>query len=342
MTPNEIFNLVDPVIAMEKYFPGPVSVTSRYKNPFRIDNKPTCYFSWSKSGRFVFYDPARPDCSGDAIRIVMLNYNLNYGQAMEKINEDFDLGLSSKRITTRTDLTPIRKQKRRNFETKVKKTYFQIHIRNWNKKDQEYWLQFGIDIKLLKRYNIYPVKQYYTKTKNQSGFSLVYDYDKDRNDPCYCYKIGVDDPSVKLYRPLTVDITNKWRTNTTTSDVQGLEQLPIKSSTDTLIITSSMKDALVLITIGYDAIAPQSEGVELNKGIMKDLKKRYKRIIFMYDADDAGHKYSKQHAESSNSEYILLDKYKDKKDFAEIRSIMDEEQFKDYIKNLIDGNNRSI
>jgi 5S rRNA maturation endonuclease (ribonuclease M5) len=254
---------------------------------------------------------------------------------MEKINEDFNLGLSRKKIISRTELTPIRKQKKREFEAKVKKTYFQIHIRNWNKKDQEYWLQFGIDIKLLKKYNIFPVKKYYTKTKSTSGFLLVYNYDRDRNDPCYCYRIGEDDPNVKLYRPLAQDVSHKWRTNTTVNDVQGLDQLPLNSTNDTLIITSSMKDALTLVSVGYDAIAPQSEGVCIPTNIINKLKKKYKRIIFIYDSDETGHKYSKQHAELSNCEYCLLKSYNNQKDFADIRSVMSKEEFIQYVNNLI-------
>lgn len=339
MTPNEIFELVDPVVAMQRYFPGEVSTTNRYKNPFRIDNKATCFFGWSKSGRFVFYDPAKPDCSGDAIKIVMLKYNLNFGEAMQKINEDFNLGLSSKKVSTRTDLTPIRKQNnKREFETKVKKTYFQIHLRNWNKKDQEYWSKYGIDIKLLKKYKIYPVKKYYTKNLNQSGFSLTYDYDKDRDDPCYCYRIGEEDFSVKLYRPLTTNLSNKWRSNTCVNDVQGLEQLTYKSKDDTLIVTSSMKDLLTLIPLGYDAIAPQSESIEIPKSIMNKLKKKYKRIIFIYDADETGKHYSTKHSESSKCECILLDKVNDKKDLSDIRSTMTEEEFETFVNNLLNDN----
>jgi hypothetical protein len=342
MTPNDIFDLIDPVVAMQKYFPGVVSTSMKYRNPFRIDKNPTCFFGWSKSGRFVFYDPARPDCSGDAIKILMLSQNLSFGEAMEKINEDFNLGLSTKKIINRTELTPMRKQKKREFEAKVKKTYFQIHLRNWNKKDQEYWLQFGIDIKLLKKYNIFPVKKYYTKTKSTSGFLLVYNYDRDRNDPCYCYRIGEDDPNVKLYRPLAKDVANKWRTNTTVNDVQGLDQLPLYPTNDTLIITSSMKDVLTLVSIGYDAIAPQSEGVCVPINIINKLKKKYKRIIFIYDSDETGHKFSKQHAELSNCEYRLLSKHNDQKDFADIRSVINEEEFIQYVNKTIDDNNRCI
>ncbi len=339
MTPNEIFQLVDPKVAMERYFPSEVKTNLKYRNPFRIDNKPTCYFSWSKSGRFVFYDLAKPNYSGDAIKIVMLKYDMNFGQAMQKINDDFNLGLSSRNISSRTDLTPLRKKNNtREFETKVKKTYFQIHIRNWNKKDQEYWLQFGIDIKLLKRYKISPVKKYYTKSLNKSGFSLSYDYDKDRDDPCYCYKIGDNDFNVKLYRPLTKNSENKWRSNTNPNDVQGLEQLSYKSKDDILFITSSMKDLLTLISIGYDAIAPQSETVEIPKSILNKLKKKYKRIIILYDADETGHYYTIKHADSFKCEYRLLEKVNHKKDLAEIRSLMNEEDFEIYIQKLIDDN----
>jgi DNA primase len=55
-----------------------------------------------------------------------------------------------------------------------------------------------------------------------------------------------------------------------------------------------MKDLLVLVSLGYNAVAPQSEAATVNKNLISELKSRFKRIVVLYDLDTAGFKHSKQ------------------------------------------------
>jgi hypothetical protein len=338
LTPEIIFQLVDSKTVMERYFPNQVIIGKKYKNPFRTDNKGGCYFAYNKDNRLVFYDMSHPEFAGDPIQILMLAKGLTFREALVKINNDFDLGISTSKYSSITDNTPVRKSSiiKRSFKVKIRRTHFQVQVRNWNKKDAEYWLQYGINKKLLKKYNVFPVKKYLTKTGYSNNFVLSYEYNED--DPCYCFKFCQDDGecSVKLYRPLSTDKSKKWRTNTTLNDVQGYEQLPKRNISDTLIITSSLKDLLTLTSIGYDTIAPQSEGARIPSHIIKDLKSRYSRIIIIYDADEAGNRFSKEHANEYGCEYRLLPRQGEAKDFADIRKQMTEDEYKAFVKNIID------
>ena len=83
----------------------------------------------------------------------------------------------------------------------------------------------------------------------------------------YAYKVF---DKFKIYRPLASKYT-KWRTNLTTSDVQGLAQIPEKG--DLLIITKSLKDVMVLYEMGYTAISAASETTFIPEDIISGLKK---------------------------------------------------------------------
>lgn len=80
-------------------------------------------------------------------------------------------------------------------------------------------------------------------------------------------------------------------------DVSGFYQLPKASKL--LIVTSSMKDVMVLRELGYNAIAFNSEGIptkgdkaEFVKNTLEHLKTRFNNIVFFMDNDLPGKNYS--------------------------------------------------
>jgi len=90
----------------------------------------------------------------------------------------------------------------------------------------------------------------------------------------------------KIYRPLSPNKKNKWRTNTRLNDIQGWYQLPYQGNL--LIITKSLKDVMVLRKLGYYAIAPGSESASLPQDMVNQLKNRYENIVILFDYDDGG------------------------------------------------------
>lgn len=350
LTKENILKLIDQRTIMEMYFPYRVSLNKFYTNPYRHDKSPGCYFNWTKIGNLVFFDNAYPESGGDCFKVCMLENKVGFYDALKLINRDFNLGLSS---SSNSALTPYRKdylKKRKNKfnaktntkmngkkESKKPGVQFKVHTRQWNKFDKEYWKQFGISLKLLNKYNVYPVKKYMQKKHYYNNFRFIYEYKQ--LDPCYCYLFNTPTgQKVKLYRPLIENKRYKWATNAY-NEIQGWKQL--EKTGDLVVITSSLKDALTLIAVGVPAIAPQSETQLLDTKYLKELESRFKRIVVTFDADNTGKKYGKaqikKQEDIKNLEHIKLIPIKEAKDFAEIRTTLtNTNEFKKYLNNLYD------
>lgn len=55
-----------------------------------------------------------------------------------------------------------------------------------------------------------------------------------------------------------------------------------------VVVTKSMKDVMVLYEYGIPAIAPCSENLFITDSQYERLKKKYKRVILLYDNDEPG------------------------------------------------------
>ena len=127
----------------------------------------------------------------------------------------------------------------------------------------------------------------------------------------YAYKVY---NNFKIYRPFA-DKYTKWRNNLTEYDIQGYAQLPSKG--DTLIITKSMKDVMCLYEMGIPAISPSSESTFIPNDILEGLKKRFKRIIILFDRDNAGVKYLRKMSLKTGLEGLLVHKKFKAKDISD-------------------------
>ena len=337
LTKENIYKILDQVTIMERYFPSIVQTNKRYCNPFRFDREAGCYFAWTKNNNFVFFDNAFPEHGGDCIKVCMMQNNCTFREALEKINSDFGLGLTgssyNKGLTPKREqvnkLAKPAKKKRMSF----KKTHFRVYIRPWQEIDINYWNRFGISTDLLEKYDVKAVHRFQKKQWDHSYFQTTYNFENNPKDPCYAFTFTDERgfKSVKLYRPLTKDKKYKWTSNVTKEDIQGLKQLPAEG--DLLIITSSMKDLLTLAALGFNAIAPQGEGMKLSPTLVDMLKTRFKEIVIIYDRDDAGIRFAKELSEEYGFKYSILPFIdEDLKDFAEYREYTDDEEFNDIVE----------
>ena len=119
----------------------------------------------------------------------------------------------------------------------------------------------------------------------------------------YAYKVY---DKFKIYRPLASKYT-KWRTNLTVRHVQGLEQLRHEGG-DLLIITKSLKDVMCLTEMGFNAIASASETTFIPEDILKDLQKKWKHVIIVYDRDPAGMQNARQYSKQYGLDAIFVHK----------------------------------
>lgn len=93
-----------------------------------------------------------------------------------------------------------------------------------------------------------------------------------------------NDELYKIYRPYN----DKHKFYKVMPYIQGIDQISEKNPF--LVICSSLKDAMCLESIGYnvDVIAPDSENTIIKPYVIENLKEKYKKVITLFDNDDAG------------------------------------------------------
>jgi hypothetical protein len=255
-------------------------------SPFRQDLKPSFgIFKSSTSNNLLWKDQATGE-TGNVITFVRKLQDLYHNkQALKLIWEEVVKGnlCISKRGRVITEA----------YESIA--TIISVKRRNYSDVDYAYWGKYNISRETLDKFNVFPISYFWVNDVQQK---LIYS----RTSPMYAYKIF---SKFKIYRPLSTARLEKWRTNCSSIDLQGYEQLP--NNGDLLIITKSLKDVMVLYNLGYTAVALQSENDHLNKGIYNALSKRFKRIVIFFDCDKPGINSAIKLAGRYQVEYIHLD-----------------------------------
>lgn len=241
---------------------GNFKVGMIYNSPFRKDKNPSfgCFYSRTTK-QLMFKDHGTGDC-GNVIKFVSLLTGItNYSDILKDI-------VSKLKITKDTQLVSS-KQYIPSTETVIG-----VVRQDFTLTDINYWSQFNISTTTLNKFGVSSIKYYLCN-------GIVKGIYKDTN-PMYAYKVY---NHFKIYRPLA-DKYTKWRNNLTELDIQGYKQLP--KTGDILIITKSMKDVMCLYEMGIAAISPSSESTFIPDKVLKQLRKRFKRIIIIFDRDPSG------------------------------------------------------
>lgn len=245
---------------------GQFKVGFIYNSPFRKDKNPSFgIFRSKKTGKLLFKDHGNGEC-GDVIKFVELYTGItNYNDLLNQIVKDMQI--------TNNTVLHSNKEVEKSTETVIG-----VVRQDWTDIDKQYWSQFGISLKTLKKFGVSSIKYYLCDGVVKGVYK--------ENNPMYAYKVY---DRFKIYRPLA-DKYTKWRNNLTPYDIQGYEQLPKKG--DLLIITKSMKDVMCLYEMGYTAISPASESTFLTPDVIDALKLRFKRILICFDRDPSGYRNS--------------------------------------------------
>jgi 5S rRNA maturation endonuclease (ribonuclease M5) len=151
-------------------------------------------------------------------------------------------------------------------------------FRSWNTSDQYFWTQFNIGSRLLEEYHVRPLEYYVlVRDVDNKQIELVI-----RGNYLYGY-FKKDGTLYKIYQPKTLD--KKFiKVN---DYIQGSEQIKKEKH---LVITSSLKDIMALksLKIPIDIIAPDSENSIIRRETMQQYIKDYKKVIILFDYDEAG------------------------------------------------------
>ena len=287
---------------------GQFKVGFIYNSPFRKDKNPSFgIFQSKKTGKLLFKDHGNGKC-GDVIKFVELYTGLtNYNDVLNRIVSDMS-------ITNNTKLKSIKK-----YESN--ETIIGVVRQDWTDIDINYWLQFGITLDTLNKFNVSSIKYYLCN-------GIVKGIYKE-NNPMYAYKVY---DHFKIYRPYA-DKYTKWRNNLSETDIQGFQQLPSKG--DLLIITKSLKDVMCLYEMGYYAISPSSESTFIPDKALNLLKKRFKRILLCFDRDKAGCKNMRKISLKTGLNGFLIHKKFKAKDISDAVKINGFENVKNWLKTVL-------
>lgn len=258
------------------YIPG-VQLRRSFKSPLRKDENPSASLFPTNDGKLLLKDFQLG--TYNIWQFLQALYGLTFMEALRVVDNDFNLGLSTKPLAERPTMEYIGICTNDKIEMH-EETRLPVKKRTWNNADEKYWGQFGLKTDFLQKHRIVPLQNYWVND------SLVYWYTP--YDPAYSIEFGKG--IRKIYRPLAKRF--KWVTNAKTADVQGDEFLA--ETGNILVITKSYKDVLLLKTLGFNSIASQSESVFLPEARIEDYKKRFQHVYLLWDNDITGIKYGEK------------------------------------------------
>lgn len=230
---------------------------------------------------------------GNKINLIQDIFDLDYANAVEKMINDYN------KFVAQNGSVKIEFKPQPKWEVELVKT------RSWNQDDASYWLQYRIGSSMLSKYNVRPI-DYYNLVKSDNG-TIEKKTIRGKNMYGYYNKHG---QIFKIYQPLR----DGFKFYKIESYIQGLDQLEYKQPY--LVIASSLKDVMSLAGFGYnlEVIAPDSENTLIKPYIIENLKSKYKKIITLFDNDDAGKKAIAVYKKNYNINGCILDLAKDVSD----------------------------
>ena len=270
ITKDFILSKVNQESIMQYYTNQDVCSKKLYKSVLRADNHITVGYYKSKSGILYMHDFATNEHL-DCWNLVMKMFNCNYYNALNIIAHDFGLIEESKTLYKTPKLISDIK------ETESAK--IQVQIKDYTNKELEWWNQFGISKKLLKKYHVFSLKHVFLNGELK--------FTSSEQCPIYGYYFGKDkngEDKFKIYFPMRKDY--RFLGNLTQKILQGYKQL--NKTGDLLIINKSMKDTIACRALGYDSVSPNSETTFPNEKQLEEFKQRFKHILIIFDNDKPG------------------------------------------------------
>ena len=312
-------------------------------SPLRQDIHPTVGFKYDNKGRLKLKDFAGffwGDCFDAAALIIskIENKKLNVANKNDFIHILKHITLSFKNIFYGSDVDETLNSSISNALNSVRnqKQFIELVARDWNEIDIKYWNEFGVSVQYLNKHFIYPVDQYYINRNINPEPKYYYN----PKDTCYAYILGFNKntyPDIKLYFPDRPHGTTRFITNC--NHLEGIYDL-YHNNYDFIVITKSTKDR-VSLGCTLETIVPfYREGINTNKYLIGinwlQSKLSYDgKLISLMDNDSTGVEEAQWLRSKYNIMPILIPRYLNCKDFAELRSKYDITTITNYIRETI-------
>lgn len=259
------------------------------------------YFDASRDRyKFKDFSSGYQGCQVDLVRYI---YNVNASTAIGMIITAYEQYIKDNGKREGITLKAYDKYKVTDYE-----------IRHWTNLDEAYWSKYKIGSKLLEHYNVAPL-EFFRMEKEQDGKIISHTFNRK-----YMYGYFRSDGSLyKIYMP---KVTDK-KFIKVQNYIQGTDQITL--STKNLLITSSLKDLMCFVRLGFnniDVIAPDSENSMLTELQVTRLKQKYKTICVLFDNDGPGIESMMKYKERYDFESILLPMEKDLSDSVAVHGLI--------------------
>ena len=314
-----ILSKVNQETIMQFYTKQDVHSKKLYTSCIRSDKHVTISYYKSKSGILYMHDFATNEHL-DCWNLVMKMFNCTYYEALNIIAKDFGLikGTNNKIATIRVE--PIKETESANI---------QVQIKSYTQEELDWWNQFGITKKILKKYHIYSLQHVFLNGNLR--------FTSTNKCPIYGYYFGKDKEGLekwKIYLPFNKNAGVRFINNLPKKILQGYRQLP--KTGDLLVITKSQKDCMCFYGFGINAIAPSSESTFCNDKQIEEFKKRFKHIIVVYDQDKAGkHNMYKIRLKYQELDFFVIPSYLKAKDFSDLRKLYGKEKTRELLNQCL-------
>ena len=241
-----------------------------FRSPLRNDQHTTCSFFRGRTGNLYFKDFATGQCLTFE-GVVMEKYHCTYHNALNIIAKHFGYIQTSIQKEVKKPLIQPK------FEGE-KETFIQVEIKDFSESELKWWNSFGITEQTLKKYKVYSIKTVFLNGNIYAQST--------QHSPIYGYYFGKKGSieQWRIYIPKRKEF--RFIGNVSTKTIQGYKQLPEYGKL--VVITKSMKDTMLLSSLGIPAIAPNSETQFVSEKVLEELKERFKNIVLLYDSDLTG------------------------------------------------------
>lgn len=244
-----------------------------------IDKEPTVSFKWT-DGKLRMRDWHFDIKEGtfDCIDAVCHVYNFSPIQALTYIKNKYIYGLSD---SQRTAIVRNNREMKKRTSQQPVSSIWDFSLSGLKKKDyQFFYVQGIIDPKTLRKFKVNKLLRL-----NINGY-LIYCYNKSIDNFAFLYFIGNDKIA---YFPTNRKGSKFPKFRMSSSNfAQGWEQLPEEGKF--VVITTSLKDVMLLFELGIPAIAGPSESIMITDKHMNGLLSRFKSVYVLMGRDRAGDK----------------------------------------------------
>lgn len=253
------YSIEEKILLLEKYLEFPIEIEKKILSPLRGDKNPKAYFI-VENDEIYLIDYASPDGRS---RKKFIEVIAEYTRTTT-----FEAMLNLRNHILPTTLLP-------KIITETTKEYYPIFTtkRDWQIRDKNYWLPYGISKENLEEDNVFPISEFAFYSRNRKNWIIE-----------KCKSIAYCIPGYnrcKIYLPKNKDL--RFISNFTPNHIGGRHY-----DGEVALISKSYKDHRVLKNAGLKNYWFQNEGAVPSKKVLLSKLGEYKEIHLWFDNDKAG------------------------------------------------------